>query len=951
MVTARAERNNGRNSQIVAIGCPAEAGEALCRLLKSVAQEDGLAYLVVPYGSGQDAISPTRLAKLTACEVGWAADGERPRAKRVYVVPPRTALVMEGGAIGLRKLETSDGIDRVLDNSFTALAYDLGERLIGVLLGAQSTDGLRGLRAIKENGGFVLLQRPKGLRNAPEGLGVGLADLVLPLKELAPALIRFVRHPMARRVTAKFNSEFLPHVLDLLTQRTGVDFNGYKKNMVMRRIARRMAVHQMADGQDYRTLLEASAQELNLLFQELLIGVTRFFRDDQGFQLIRERVIPAMLGKERSDQGIRIWIAGCSTGEEAYSIAMLLHEATEALDAKPAVKIFATDVDKHAVEFASAGVYPASVVADLDPDRIRKFFVKKGDGYQVAKNIREMVIFAPHNLCKDPPFHRIDLVCCRNLLIYMQPALQKKILALFHFSLNRDGFLFLGISENLGEISRLFSVIDGKWKIYRKKEARMPASIDRLLSGWMRPRKAAQRVAEPKHDAAVGDYIKEILLQEFAPASLVVNEAFEIVHISGNVDRFIKMPAGKPTLNIIKMAPRELSVALGTGIRVAFREEKQVAYNNITYSAPDQKSRKRVRLTIRPLAEAEDLGTFVLVIFEGTDPLTSGQRDDQTFDIESQAKQRISDLEQEVEHARENLQATIEELETSNEELQATNEEILASNEELQSTNEELQSVNEELYTVNTEHQNKIMQLTELNNDITNFLGSTSIGTIFLDEKLAIRKFTPAVTAQINLLAQDIGRPIDHISNNLQHDKLVDDAREVLKTLVPIQKEVRGKSGRWYIMSLMPYRTGDNVIKGVVISFVDITEVKAANESLRKLWLVIEHSTNLVMITDSRGTIEYVNQAFVNATGWSVEEAIGQNPRILKSGMMPQDAYRQVWETISGGSRWEGRFCNRTKNGDYFYENAIIMPMRDGEGRIVNFMKTGTLVNSPSISN
>jgi two-component system, chemotaxis family, CheB/CheR fusion protein len=943
--------STSRNPHVVAIGADAGSAAALITLLEQVGPLQNLALVVV--GSGQEAeindLHDT-LARRFDGKVGWVEAGASPQAERMLVVRGDARATFTDGVFAVEPADRDAAAFLSLDTFLLSLAAAFADCAVAIGLSATALECARGMRAIKEAGGTVMtLALPSGQpRTLSAGLVLGMADFSLPPEELARALVEHVERecphgPLATMRTTVRDID-LENIVQVIDQQLGVDFSDYKKSTLIRRIERRMNVHQIDDAADYLATLREDHDEITTLFREFLIGVTRFFRDPATVQALVEDVIPSLVARDKARDTIRIWVAGCSTGEEAYSIAMLLHEAIIQSGRDLSVKIFATDLDREAVEFASQGLYPQSAMADVSRERLARHFVRKGDFYQVSKGLREMLIFAPHNLIKDPPFYKLDLISCRNLLIYLQPTLQRKLLTVFHFALNPEAFLVLGTSETLGEMAQFFSVVDAREKIFRKKGGnRLSLPVENFGPDLSALRTTVPRTALVKgegggFDESVQGLINNALLREFAPTSLVVNERFEIAHIFGSVDKFLRLPPGKPTFNVLTMASRELSVALGTAIRKAMREGRTVVFDDVLGGDRDT---VRIRLTIKPLRAGSAHPTYALVVFEHVGATEASPAE--SFDLETQSGQRIKDLELEIAHTSESLQAAIEELETSNEELQATNEEVLAANEELQSTNEELQSVNEELYTVNAEYHAKITELTELNDDILNFLSSTNIGTLFLDQRLCFRKFTPAITRQINLIDKDIGRPLEHLSHNIVDVDLAAIARDVLKTLVPVQREVRAKDGKWYLMRLLPYRTEDNVIKGVVLTFIDISEVKLATENVRKLSMVIEQSTNLVMITAADGAIEYVNRRFCDVSGYTSEEVVGKNPRIFKSGTMRPEDYRQMWRTVAGGDKWEGRFHNRTKSGDLFWENAVIIPIRDGAGKITNYLKTALI--------
>ena len=558
-------------------------------------------------------------------------------------------------------------------------------------------------------------------------------------------------------------------------------------------------------------------------------------REIEHFNFLKNTILPH-LEQTSKDRVLRIWTAGCSSGEEAYSMAILFKEYMDAAQKKFNIKIFATDVDGNAIEYASAGLYPDSIAEDVPIERLNRYFIKKRDAYQVTKNIREMVIFSIHNVINNPPFHKIDLLSCRNLLIYFQQPLQTRILSTFQFAMETSGFMFLGPSETTGEMINYFTTIDAKWKIFKSKETKRRPLIDDFTvasAGIKRtvPKSPDDYFSHVARNSWEMEDIYTRLIEECLPPSVLVDDNGELVQVCGDADRFLKVPKGRATNDIRKMVPKELSTAIGTAISKVRKDKNTVTYSNIKSITGELQN--TMNLIVKPIF-TQKCGLLVLIIFEEIKTDSSSNETIENYDTISKLHERIADLEQELQYTKESLQTSIEEIETSSEELQSANEELLVSNEELHSTNEELQSVNEELIVVNTQYQYKIQELADLNNDMANFINSTTIGTIFLDHELCVRKFTPAAAEEVNLMEQDIGRPIGHISHNLRNEDLVMMAGKVINSLIPAEKEVQSANGKWYILKYSPYRTNEHIIKGVVISLVDITSLKWAEEQQQK---------------------------------------------------------------------------------------------------------------------
>lgn len=946
---AKEAQEVGPSFYVVGIGASAGGFEALERFFGSMRPDSGMAFVVVQHLSpDHKSLMVELLSKHTEMEVLQATEGMSLEANHIYLIPPKKNMTVLQGKLHLAD-KTVQSLNFPIDIFLNSLADDKGEQAIGIVLSGTGSDGTRGIRNIKEQGGIIMVQDLDSAKfdgMPSNAIATGLADYILPPEKMPEELIKYVQHPfVATQRTGESwllkEENKLERIFALLKEHSGLDFTHYKQSTVSRRIERRLSVNQIEKLEDYVNYLYQNQNEVQTLYKELLIGVTRFFRDPDAYAILKEKVIPEII-KAKQGSAIRVWVAGCSTGEEAYSLAIMFREALENAKAKNEVKIFATDVDTEALEFASIGQYPENIVADLTSERFRSYFVRKGDKCQIANHIREMVIFAQHNVIKDPPFNKIDLLSCRNLLIYLQPVLQKKVLMSFNFALNEGGFLFQGSSETIGHFTNLFTSVDTKWKIYRSRGKQTGLSLDSFSVtpvyrkrelGSVMDRVVPQHVDQRKQVAT----IYESLFKEYVPPGAIINSNHELVHVLGEVSDFLKIQPGNINLNIQTLIRSEFSIAVETGISKAMREDNEVVYNDIRYTQHGEEHRATLRII--PFLGKNSGNELLLVVFD--------RMDAESRSIETTAKsipwdgsdQRINDLEHELQYTRENLQATIEELETTNEELQATNEELLSANEELQSANEELQSVNEELITVNSEYQSKIQELTELNNDMNNLLLSTNIGTIFLDKDLRIRKFTPAISREINLMETDIGRPISHIVFNINYDNILNDSRKVLHTLAPFEREVQTAEGKWLLLRILPYRTDDNMIKGVVITFIDISSLKKATEELSKLSYALELSPSIVLITDAEGTIEYVNNSFTQITGFSSDEVIGRNTRIFKTGETPQEEYDDLWEAVHSGRTWSGMFVNRKKNRELFWEDATIVPVKNEDGTVVNLLK------------
>jgi two-component system CheB/CheR fusion protein len=720
-------------------------------------------------------------------------------------------------------------------------------------------------------------------------IATGIVDFILPVEKIPSELVKYVRAPYIG-VPKKFKAtddqfaDYIQKVFALIRSATGHDLSHYKQTTIRRRIERRMAVHQIEKITRYIKYLQKTPAEVHILFKDMLIGVTNFFRDPDAFKVLKEQSLPAMLGAKQAGSPIRIWIVGCSTGEEAYSMAILLSEEMDMLRQPLNIQIFASDIDAQAIEHARAGIYPDSIAADVSQERLNQFFVKEDNTYKVKKHIREMVVFAVQDVIKDPPFSRIDLLSCRNLLIYMDTQLQQKVLSLCHYTLNQGGILFLGPSESIGGFTDLFWPVDREWKIFKRKDVIVGRSADYpAVPFYHRPRLDEGEEEKVSTGADIHDVAERVILEHYAPPGVLVNEEYEIVHFMGETDMYLAPPTGKASFNITKMAREGLRFKLTAALHAAIRQKKTTSYKSLRVK--HNNNYRIVDLTVRPLTEATAAPGYMLVMFDDKTPSEKPHGERTKKAVKDVYDPVVDSLERELESTEEHLQTTIEEMETSNEELKSMNEELQSVNEELQSTNEEmetskeeLQSTNEELATVNTELQNKLQELSQVNDDIENLLASTKVGTIFLDTNLCIKRFTPAVTNMFSMIQTDLGRPIGDITPKIRYDNTENNAKEVLKTLTQIEVEVQDNHGTWFSMRLLPYRTRENLIGGVVITFTDITAVKVGEKS-RRLATVIQDSNDAISVQRYDGSITAWNRGAERMYGWSEAEALKMNAR------------------------------------------------------------------------
>ena len=836
---------------IIGIGASAGGLEAIETFLRHVPETCGMAFVIIQH------LDPVHkgflvelLQRVTRMPVIQVKDRTKVDPGSVYVIPPNKDMSISNGTLHLVDPVEPHGMRLPVDIFFRSLAVDLQQHSIGVILSGMGSDGTLGLRAIKEKGGGVFVQDPATAKfdGMPRSaIDSGVADVVAPPEELFARISAYLRlqpmHSVLRPHLEPKNLSGLEKVLMILRTRTRQDFSLYKKSTIYRRIERRMGIHQIESIADYVRFLQDNPHETELLFKELLIGVTNFFRDPEVWAVLREKVIPGLLASRPSGGSIRAWVAGCSTGEEAYSLAIVFREVLEAtnLPGRYQMQIFATDLDRDAIDMARQGLYPANIVADVSPDRLKRFFVQDDRGWRISHEIREMVVFAPQNVIMDPPFTRIDLLVCRNVMIYWEQELQKKLLPLFHYSLNSGGILFLGSAETIGSFTDLFEPVVGNVRIFRKiaqslrtDQLEFPTSFVRSAPGIGDHETMKEFATSPA--ANLKSLTDQILLQDYTPSAVLTNDKGDIIYISGRTGKYLEPAAGKANWNIFAMAREGLRHDLDWLFSMSRKQHEPVRRIGATANADGVPL--MVNLTVQRLEKPESMKNLILVVFSNVDMPEAADSSGQGFAGEKQ-KGRLATLELELKHARDEILTIHEEMQSSQEELKSANEELQSANEELQSTNEELttskeemQSLNEELQTVNHELQSKVNELSQTSNDMKNLLNSTDIATLFLDESLNIRRFTTRTATIIKLISSDVGRPVTDIVTDLLYPSLADDAREVLRTLVFSERQVSATDGRWFNVRIMPYRTQENRIDGLVITFSDVSVAKRLELSL-----------------------------------------------------------------------------------------------------------------------
>jgi len=850
---------SSKNFPIVGIGASAGGLEALEEFFASLDSNTGMAFVIITHQHPKHiSILDELLRKYTRMDMIPVTDRTKVRPNCVYLSRAGKNMEIFNGTIHLSDPVEPHGLTLPIDLFFRSLARDQGIRAICIILSGTGTDGTLGLRAIKGESGMAMVQDESSAKfsGMPDSaLNTGLVDYTLQPSQMPEQLIKYVKGPfLTTSMTTSKPEPLLKDVMQKiflqLRNRTGHDFSGYKTNTTRRRIERRMNIHHLNDPRDYLKYMQENTQEAELLFKELLIGVTSFFRDPEAFEAIAKSIIPDLLKSKKQDGRLRVWVPGCASGEEVYSLAILFNQFLNNLNIDMEIQIFGTDLDSHAIDIARAGLYPVGIAADISKEHLKTYFDREGNKYRIRKNIRGMVVFAPQNIIKDPPFTKLDMISCRNLLIYLEPQLQKQIFALFHYALNPCGLLFLGNSESLGSSNHLFKPISPKWKIFSRKRVEprllkggytdifgtpLMAGLDRGTGGRTKPEQQLPT-------ADIQTLVEKYLLKSFAPASVMVDERGEIFYIHGRTGAFLEPVPGKPLHNIIAMAREGLKFELTTILRKASHQEGSVIAKDILIK--NNGGGSLVNLSAQRLTEPDQLHGLFLVTFETSEAdISIAPKNKKPVLPRSRKKGtgKEEELRVELQYTKENLQSTIEELETTNEELKSTNEELQSTNEELQSSNEEIetskeemQSLNEELQTTNTELQAKIDDYSMANDDMKNLLNSTDIATIFLDNNLNIKRFTLVAQRLINLIASDVGRPIGDIVSKLKYDRLAEDCKEVIRSLAFKEEEVQTKSGHWYLLRILPYRTEENKIDGLVVTFIDIDRLKKAELKLEQ---------------------------------------------------------------------------------------------------------------------
>lgn len=841
----------------------------------------GFAFIVIMHLVPKSSLNvPDLIQKFTAMQVVEAGDGMKIVPNRVYVIPPNKNMAIQGNLLLLFKMGNESHAGKCIDFFLRTLAESRWDNAVGIIFSGLGIDGQLGIRQVSEKLGLTIVQDPESAQytDMPQAaIQTDCVQFILHPKEMTRELMKYFHNRLTPVVVGKAEKEIernqiiLQKILLMLRSSTGHDFTMYKTNTIVRRLERRMGDHKLSDLADYLDFITDNAVEANILFKEMLIGVTKFFRDVDAFEAI-EKLLWERMDKKGDADVTRVWIAGCSTGEESYSIAILILEYLEQKrpNSNLKVQIFATDLDESAIEHARIGWYDLRIAEDVSPERLKRFFTKKNEGYLVNKELRELIVFAKHSLINDAPFTKLDLLCCRNVMIYFSAALQKRLFPVFHYSLNINGLLFLGPAETIGHFDDAFSVINPKWKIFERRNA--SSSIIKMIDFPFNiavPSLKTQKITEkPITKIPMANSFHKILIDRYTPASLLVNEKGDILYINGDVNGYLSLQAGEAVLNIHKVLKTEFRHSVGNALYQAWQQKRSIANN--TVKLPDGSSFKRISFSIDYLNDTNLKGLLIITFTDLGVEKRLRKSKKESLGSDNYA---VQELESELSFTKQQLNNTIEQMESSLEELKSTNEELQSTNEELQSTNEEalttkeeMQSLNEELMTINLQHQAKTEELTRLNNDMKNLLDNTEIGTIFLDNHLKILRYTPQVTKLFNVIPQDVGRSITHIVSNFDYPEIEEAIRDVVERLAGKVLEVRTKKGEWYNLRIMPYRTLDNFINGAVLAFTKITPLKSLEDQVESLvnfaQSSLDHFPDPTVMLSSGGKVLVCNKSF-----------------------------------------------------------------------------------------
>lgn len=939
------EKTKDTGDFIVAIGASAGGLEAIHEFFDNISDDTGMAFVIIQHLSPDyKSLLVELVGKHTKMSVHEAEDGMTIEKNCVYVIPNKKLITVKGDKLKLEEKSTIKGPNTAIDSFLYTLAREKGRQAIAIILSGTGTDGTKGIEKIKQAGGMVMVQDPvtakfDGMPNS--AIASENVDFILP-PELMPAeLYEFVRiNPANQYENAEIKENLLSDIFALIHHGTGWDFNYYKRPTIYRRINKRMVSGGFKTLEEYVEYLHKNPVECQELSKDFLIGVTKFFRDKAAYDLLMNEVFPELIKSKESGDFVKIWISACSTGEEAYSIAILLDQYLSTVKKIVNVKIFATDIDQRAIEVAGKGWYSQSIENDIEADILSRYFVREGSGYSVVPQIRKQIVFACHNLLKDPPFIKNDLISCRNMLIYMDSTLQRKVLSNFHFSLNNNGYLFLGSSENAANLKDKMEEISSRWKIYKKWGSEPAQTNSYSYSAGNISLVAESRVAKFAKKPilkTLSEDFKEVLAEDLGFAGVYINANYEVKEAVGNYRKYLSLPDKVLNLNILKMLPKDVAALLSTSLRQSAKQEKKVTLRNVKFT--ENGKRRFMNVFVRPPSDAS---TYFLLIFNESF-VKHEHAEIATAEVVTENADRLllNELEAELKETKLNLQTAIEELETTNEELQSSNEELLSSNEELQSSNEELQSLNEELHTLNTEHQLKIRELIELNNDLDNYFRTTDIGQIFLDDKMRIRKFNTAAVRMINLIETDIGRPIDHISTNIRDENLLADIQSVMKSRQMIEKEITLSKGSSCLLRITPYLLHDKRPFGAVITFVDISALKDLDNIIKGVF-----NSNVAAIMAFK-SVRNVSQEIIDfkwiAANHSAEKLVS-NKSLNEDNLLSKEFpsfnkafFDKLADVVASDKPFYTEYCQLNEDEEKCYD---LVAVKMSDGLVVTFADT-----------
>lgn len=982
-ITAKKDSSagNGNKKDFLVVGLGASAGgvRALQEFFETMPPNSGMAFVVILHLSPEHESSLSEIIQArTAMDVTVVNETHKVEPNNIYVIPPNKNLEMVDGVVRCTDPNGDRGVRVAIDIFFRTLAEEYGKNAVCIVLSGTGTDGTLGLKAIKEANGFAVVQSPEDAEHGAmprSAIATQLVDWILPVKQMPERLIQFRNSSerlhltkddegsdgrIAREIQA---DESLREILNVLRVRTGHDFSNYKTPTLVRRIARHLQIHNLEDIPAYLEFLRDNPTEIQSLLKNLLINVTNFFRDKEAWAVLQDEIVPQLFAGKGAGETIRVWSCGCASGEEAYSLAMILSEHAQNTSDAPKIQVFATDVDDDAVAEAREHRYPLTIEADVSPERLKRFFVKEGKHYRIKKELRELVLFAPHNVLRDPPFSRLDLIACRNLLIYLNRQTQERVMEIFHFALATYGYLFLGSSETAEAVPKLFAAVDKKQRLYKRRPGMFTHQIAPTMPIAGRWQVRLPEMKAGKKDASpfsLGE-IHYKLLESFSPPSVLVDQDFSVQYLSQSAGRYLSFRGGEPSNNLLKLVSADLLPDLRGALFSAQREGKAAEFHNVR--ATIEGAETSVNIIVRPVSIDHETSDYLLVFFDEQNNLVPSAEESEKKKAARPAQKDkgategvLLRLEEELAQTKENLRATIEqhevsveELKASNEELQAINEELRSTTEELETSKEELQSVNEELTTVNHEHREKIEETSRTNADLLNLMAATEIATIFLDREFRIQRLTPPMEEIFNITQFDIGRQLEHFTHKLNYPDLVSDAEKVLTKLTPVEREIRSSDQRTYLTRILPYRTLDDHIEGVILNFLDITARKKAEEVRYFLAAIVESSQDSIVTIDFDGVITTWNKAAEELYGYPAEETVGKPLEML---LLPEDLKQMLAdaERIKQSREVESYETVRLhKDGHELELQVVLSPVRDDAGEVIGVSTIARSNGSPKV--